>query len=149
MSTKITLLDYGMCNMLNVARALEHAGADVRVTEDPRDAVAAERLVVPGVGAFSECMRAVNVLGHGDAIREFVKSGRTMLGICVGMQILFEASEEFGETPRMLELVERTPGPGEIAVKLRAASINPLDAVVAAGYLAVHGNECRTSAGII
>jgi len=86
---KITLLDYGMCNMLNVARALEHAG----------DAIAAERLVVPGVGAFSECMRAVNDLGHGDAIREFVRSGRPMLGICVGMQILFEASEEFGETP--------------------------------------------------
>jgi glutamine amidotransferase len=96
---KITLLDYGMCNMLNVARALEHAGADVHVTEDPKEAVAAERLVVPGVGAFSECMRAVNDLGHGDAIREFVKSGRPMLGICVGMQILFEASEEFGETP--------------------------------------------------
>jgi glutamine amidotransferase len=96
---KITLLDYGMCNMLNVARALEHAGADVHVTEDPQDAVAAERLVVPGVGAFSECMRAVNDLGHGDAIREFVDSGRPMLGICVGMQILFEASEEFGETP--------------------------------------------------
>src|ERR1700676_5312659 len=100
MSTrKITLLDYGMCNMLNVARALEHTGADVKVTEDPREAVCAERLVVPGVGAFSECMRAVNNLGHGDAIREFVKSGRPMLGICVGMQILFEASEEFGETP--------------------------------------------------
>ena len=96
---KITLLDYGMCNMLNVARALEHAGADVQVTEDPKDAVAAERLVVPGVGAFSECMRAVNDLGHGDAIREFVRSGRPMLGICVGMQILFDASEEFGETP--------------------------------------------------
>lgn len=96
---KITLLDYGMCNMLNVARALEHAGADVLVTENPSDAVAAERLVVPGVGAFSECMRAVNNLGHGDAIREFVRSGRPMLGICVGMQILFEASEEFGETP--------------------------------------------------
>jgi glutamine amidotransferase len=100
MSTQmITLLDYGMCNMLNVARALEHAGADVHVTEDPKDAIAAERLVVPGVGAFSECMRAVDNLGLGDAIREFVRSGRPMLGICVGMQILFEASEEFGETP--------------------------------------------------
>lgn len=100
MSTqKITLLDYGMCNMLNVARALEYAGADVHVTHDPKEAVAAERLVVPGVGAFSECIRAVNKLGHGDAILEFVESGRPMLGICVGMQILFEASEEFGETP--------------------------------------------------
>ncbi len=95
----ITLLDYGMCNMLNVARALERAGADVHVTEDPKDAIAAERLVVPGVGAFSECMRAVNDLGHGDAIREFVRFGRPMLGICVGMQILFEGSDEFGATP--------------------------------------------------
>lgn len=99
MSAKITLLDYGMCNMLNVTRALEHAGADVLVTENPGEAIAAERLVVPGVGAFSECMRAVNDLGHGDAIREFVRSGRPMLGICVGMQILFEGSEEFGDTP--------------------------------------------------
>jgi glutamine amidotransferase len=88
-----------MCNMLNVARALEHAGAYLTVTEDPKDTVAAERLVVPGVGAFSECMRAVNDLSLGDAIREFVRSGRPMLGICVGMQILFDASEEFGETP--------------------------------------------------
>jgi glutamine amidotransferase len=96
---KTTLLDYGMCNMLNVARALQHAGADVHVTEDPREAITAERLVVPGVGAFSECMRALTNLGHGDAILEFVKSGRPMLGICVGMQILFDASEEFGETP--------------------------------------------------
>ena len=98
MAQKTTLLDYGMCNMLNVARALEFAGADVHVTEDAREAVVAERLVVPGVGAFSECMRTVNKLGHGDAIREFVASGRPMLGICVGMQILFDASEEFGET---------------------------------------------------
>jgi imidazole glycerol-phosphate synthase subunit HisH len=108
MSTqKITLLDYGMCNMLNVARALEYAGADVHVTENPKEAVAAERLVVPGVGAFSGCMRAVDDLGHGDAIREFVKSGRPMLGICVGMQILFDASEEFGETPGLCILPGR------------------------------------------
>ncbi|KQT11093.1 imidazole glycerol phosphate synthase subunit HisH [Bradyrhizobium sp. Leaf396] len=98
MTRKVTLLDYGMCNMLNVARALEHVGADVVVTKDPKVAIAAERLVVPGVGAFSECMRAVNELGLGDAIRTFLGSERPMLGICVGMQILFEASEEFGET---------------------------------------------------
>ena len=67
MGVRVDILDYGMCNMLNVARALEKAGADVQVTEDPAEAVAAERLVVPGVGAFSECMRAVNDLGHGDA----------------------------------------------------------------------------------
>lgn len=110
---KVTLLDYGMCNMLNVARALEHAGAEVTVTEDRKDAVVAERLVVPGVGAFSKCMDAVNDLGLGDAIREFVGLGRPMLGICVGMQILFDASEEFGETPGLGILpgrVQMVPG---------------------------------------
>lgn len=95
--TNVTLLDFGMCNMLNVARALEHVGGDVHVTEDPADAVKAERLVVPGVGAFSECMKALTSLGHGDAIRMFVATGRPMLAICVGMQILFEGSEEFGD----------------------------------------------------
>jgi len=96
-SNKVTLLDYGMCNMLNVARAFEHAGADLTVTEDPRDVVDAERLVVPGVGAFSDSMAEVRSRGHDDAIRRFVESGRPMLGICVGMQILFDGSDEFGE----------------------------------------------------
>lgn len=95
----VTLLDYGMCNMLNVARALESVGATVHVTDSANDAVLAERLVVPGVGAFSECMKAVNALGLGDAIKQFIGSGRPMLGICVGMQILFDSSEEFGDSP--------------------------------------------------
>ena len=97
MARRITLLDYGMCNMLNVARAFEHAGADLHVTEDPRDVAAADRLVVPGVGAFRDSIDEVNRRGFGDAIRRYVETGRPMLGICVGMQILFEASEEFGE----------------------------------------------------
>ncbi|WP_375598342.1 imidazole glycerol phosphate synthase subunit HisH [Devosia sp. Naph2] len=96
-SRKVTLLDYGMCNMLNVARAFEHAGAELTVTEDPRAALSAERLVVPGVGAFSDSMKEVRTRGHDDAIRRFVETGRPMLGICVGMQILFEGSDEFGQ----------------------------------------------------
>ena len=96
-SSKVTLLDYGMCNMLNVARAFQHAGADLTVTEDPKVALAAERLVVPGVGAFSDSMTEVRARGHDDAIRSFVEGGRPMLGICVGMQILFEGSDEFGQ----------------------------------------------------
>jgi imidazole glycerol-phosphate synthase subunit HisH len=97
MAKRITLLDYGMCNMLNVARAFEHAGADLRITEDPKDVASAERLVVPGVGAFQDSIDEVNRRGFGDAIRRYVDTGRPMLGICVGMQILFEASEEFGQ----------------------------------------------------
>lgn len=94
----ITLLDYGMCNMLNVARAFEHVGAQLTITEDPAQARSAERLIVPGVGAFSNSMHELNRRGHSDAIRDFVATGRPMLGICVGMQVLFEGSEEFGDT---------------------------------------------------
>lgn len=98
-SRSVTLLDYGMCNMLNVARAFERAGAELKVTEDPRDAAKAERLVVPGVGAFADSMVEVTRRGYGDAIRRFAESGRPLMGICVGMQILFEGSEEFGDSP--------------------------------------------------
>lgn len=97
MSKKITLIDYGMCNLLNVARAFEHCGADVLITEDPAAAQDADKLVVPGVGAFSECMRELQERGFADAIRRYVDTQRPMLGICVGMQMLFDTSEEFGE----------------------------------------------------
>lgn len=98
MTNKVTLLDYGMCNMLNVARAFQHAGADLVITEDPAEALQADRLVVPGVGAFGGSMKEVHRRGHADAIRAFAATGRPLLGICVGMQILFDGSEEFGET---------------------------------------------------
>jgi len=97
-SKNVTLLDYGMCNMFNVARAFEHVGAQLTVTEDPVAALAADRLVVPGVGAFAQSMAEVRRRGHADAIRRFVDTGRPMLGICVGMQILFDGSEEFSAT---------------------------------------------------
>lgn len=86
-----------MCNLLNVARAFEHCGAQVTVTEDPKAVGAASRLVLPGVGAFSDSMKEITDRGFGDAIKAFVQTGRPMFGICVGMQILFDASEEFGE----------------------------------------------------
>lgn len=97
MSSRITLLDYGMCNLLNVARAFEHCGADVTITEDPNVALAAEILVVPGVGAFRDSIREIEARDLGDAIKRFVDTGRPFLGICVGMQMLFETGEEFGD----------------------------------------------------
>lgn len=97
-SAKVTLLDYGMCNMLNVARAFQHIGADVLVTEDPAVAAGAERLVVPGVGAFADSMMEVNRRGLADTIHTFAAGNRPLLGICVGMQILFDGSDEFGHT---------------------------------------------------
>jgi imidazole glycerol-phosphate synthase subunit HisH len=96
-STKITLLDYGMCNLLNVARAFEHCGAQVLITENPAVVAQAERLVVPGVGAFKNSMHEINSRGFANAIQTFSATERPLFGICVGMQILFDASEEFGE----------------------------------------------------
>lgn len=94
----VTLLDYGMCNMLNVARAFQHVGAELTITEDPAVAVRADRLVVPGVGAFADSMAEIRHRGHDEAILKFVATGRPLLGICVGMQVLFEGSDEFGRT---------------------------------------------------
>lgn len=93
----VTIVDYGMCNLLNVARAFEHCGAQVTVTENPKAVGTTSRLVVPGVGAFSDSMKEVTDRGFGDAIKAFAQTGRPMFGICVGMQMLFDASEEFGE----------------------------------------------------
>lgn len=97
MTASVTILDYGMCNLLNVARAFQHIGSEVSVTEDPIVAAQAERLVVPGVGAFEDSVREVITHGFDDVIRNFIAGGRPFLGICVGMQMLFDASDEFGE----------------------------------------------------
>lgn len=96
MSKVVTLLDYGMCNMLNVARAFEYCEFDVRICEDFKAARTASRLVVPGVGAFARSMEELKKRGFDDTIREFIATGRPFLGICVGMQMLFEGSDEFG-----------------------------------------------------
>lgn len=96
-SRHVTLLDYGMANLLNVARGLEHCGAQVLITEDPAVAAAADRLVVPGVGAFQHAMDELRSRGLDDAVRAHARTGRPLLGICVGMQMMFDASEEFGE----------------------------------------------------
>lgn len=93
----MTLLDYGMANLLNVARAFEKCGAHVTVTEDAAEALAAERLVVPGVGSFQHAMAEMSARGLDDAVRQYAQSGRPLFGICVGMQMLFDKSEEFGE----------------------------------------------------
>lgn len=93
----VTILDYGMCNLLNVVRAFEHCGASVQITEDPMQAAQAGRLVVPGVGAFRDSVSEIVRRGFDDSIRQFCATGRPMLGICVGMQMLFEGSDEFGD----------------------------------------------------
>lgn len=97
MSDTITVVDYGAGNLLNVTRALEHCGALVDVTQSADAVARATRLVLPGVGAFADCMHALEVRGLVGALKEYLQSGKPFLGICVGMQVMFEVGEEFGE----------------------------------------------------
>jgi glutamine amidotransferase len=93
---RVVVLDYGSGNLRSAERALARAGADVTVTADRAAARSADGLVVPGVGAFAACMRGLAAVGGGDVIRARLAENRPVLGICVGMQILFERGEEHG-----------------------------------------------------
>ncbi len=93
----IALVDYGIGNLRSVQKALEHIGAEVRLTEEPPVVLAADKVVLPGVGAFGDGMKGLRARGLEAAIKEIAARGTPLLGICVGMQVLFEAGEEMGE----------------------------------------------------
>ncbi|HZU48671.1 MAG TPA: imidazole glycerol phosphate synthase subunit HisH [Mycobacterium sp.] len=92
----VVVLDYGSGNLRSAQRALQRAGASVEVTADLDAAAAVDGLVVPGVGAFAACMDGLRKVNGGKVISERVAAGRPVLGICVGMQILFARGIEFG-----------------------------------------------------
>jgi glutamine amidotransferase len=97
MSTpEVTVIDYGVGNLLSVQRGLEHCGARVTLTADPIKILLAQRVVLPGVGAFGNAMQALERLGLIHAIRELAHRQTPLLGICLGMQLLLDESEEFG-----------------------------------------------------
>ncbi|MGW0252236.1 imidazole glycerol phosphate synthase subunit HisH [Nocardia goodfellowii] len=114
-SKSVALLDYGSGNLHSAERALVRAGAAVEVTADPEIALAADGLVVPGVGAFEACMAGLRKVRGERIIGQRLAGGRPVLGICVGMQILFERGVEFGvETEGCAEwpgVVERLSAP--------------------------------------
>jgi glutamine amidotransferase len=89
-------VDYGAGNLRSVENALRHVGADVIVTHDPEAVRAADRVVVPGQGSMPACAEAMRRSGVADALLEVVRRGTPVLGICVGLQILFEEGEEAG-----------------------------------------------------
>jgi glutamine amidotransferase len=91
----IALLDYGSGNLRSVEKALRQVGGDVRVLTHPEGLAQAKALVLPGVGAFDDCLTALQRQQLLEAVRQFITSGRPFLGICVGYQALFERSEEF------------------------------------------------------
>jgi glutamine amidotransferase len=91
----IALLDYGSGNLRSVQKALQKVGADVRLAARPEEMRDAQAAVLPGVGAFDDCVNAMKRQELFEAVREFICTGRPFLGICVGYQALFERSEEF------------------------------------------------------
>ncbi|MGW0175896.1 imidazole glycerol phosphate synthase subunit HisH [Rhodococcus sp. NPDC003322] len=111
--TSVALLDYGSGNLHSAQRALARVGADVTVTSDPEVALAADGLVVPGVGAFAACMEGLKQVRGERIIGKRLAGGRPVLGICVGMQIMFERGVEHGveadgcgEWPGTVELLQ-------------------------------------------
>ena len=90
----VAVLDYGVGNLHSAAKALDRAGADVQVVPTVAEAAGAAGLVVPGVGAYGACLRGLGSAGGAAAVAGWLDGGRPLLGICVGMQLLFEASEE-------------------------------------------------------
>lgn len=91
------IIDYGLSNLLSVKRAVEYCGETARISDDPECIETAERLLLPGVGAFADGMRGLFEKGLDTAIKNSVGRGVPLMGICLGMQMLFEKSEEFGE----------------------------------------------------
>ena len=96
MTAKIVLIDAGTGNLRSVQKALEQVGADITRTDDPQKVLAGKRVVLPGVGAFGDFMAGMKAKGLDDAVKQAVSRGTPLLGICVGMQALFETSEEMG-----------------------------------------------------
>jgi imidazole glycerol-phosphate synthase subunit HisH len=94
--TRIAVLDYGMGNLRSVEKAIEHVGAHAEVTRDHGQAGSADGIVLPGVGAFPRAMQEVRRLGFDELIAERLTAGTPVLGICLGMQLLFERSSELG-----------------------------------------------------
>ncbi|MDA8434701.1 MAG: imidazole glycerol phosphate synthase subunit HisH [Actinomycetales bacterium] len=96
MSPRVVVLDYGSGNLRSAERALVRAGADVTVTADRNEAMECDGLVVPGVGAFAACMAGIAAVHGGEIVDRRLAGGRPVLGICVGMQVLFERGVEHG-----------------------------------------------------
>ena len=92
----IAVIDYGMGNLRSVQKGFERVGHEAVVTSDKATILDADKVVLPGVGAFADCMRNLDQLGLVDTVRKVIDSGRPFMGICLGLQLLFEEGEEFG-----------------------------------------------------
>lgn len=124
----IAIVDYGMGNLRSVSKAFEAVGHDAVVTRDPHTISNADRVVLPGVGAFGDCMANLERFDLVQPIRSAIESGKPFLGICLGMQLLFTESEEFG----------RHRGLNIIAGKVRKFASGPALKIPHMGWNQVH-----------
>jgi glutamine amidotransferase len=92
----IVIIDYGMGNLRSVQKAFETVGAEAKISSNPDEILSASSVVLPGVGAFGDCMRNLENLNLTNVVHKSIQSGKPFLGICLGLQLLFDASEEFG-----------------------------------------------------
>jgi glutamine amidotransferase len=125
----VVLIDAGTGNLRSVQKALESLGADVHRTADPQDVPSAKKVVLPGVGAFGDFMSGLRERGLEPAVKDVVERGVPLLGICVGMQALFEVGEEMGEHPGLGLLPGRVLRfPESLGVKIPHTGWNQVDA---------------------
>ena len=94
----IAIVDYGAGNLFSVKNALDYLHIENKITDNPADLASADEIILPGVGAFRDAMTMLNNSGFTEAIKEQAAAGKPLLGICLGMQMLFEKGYEFGET---------------------------------------------------
>lgn len=94
----IALIDYGAGNIQSVYKALKYIGCDCVITSDKKEILSADKAILPGQGAFGDCMSSITESGIKETVLEFISSGKPFLGICVGLQLLFEESEESKDT---------------------------------------------------
>jgi glutamine amidotransferase len=153
----IALIDYGSGNLRSAEKALARAGADVRIVNRREDVLAADAVVLPGVGAFGDCVRNLEELGLADAIREFIAMERPFLGICVGLQMLFESGEESpgvrglgvlpGRVPRFPAGKLKVPHMGWNQLRIRRADCPLLQGVSAVGRVPSRGGGESAASG--
>ena len=150
----IALVDYGMGNLRSVEKALARVGADVRIVSDAKSVLASDAMVLPGVGAFGDCMSNLGKAGLTEAIRGFIATKRPFLGICLGFQALFDTSEEAagvrglgvypGTVPRFAANGLKVPHMGWNQLRIRKAGCPLLDGVADGSHVYfVHSYYCK------
>jgi glutamine amidotransferase len=126
MASEVVIVDYNIGNVFSVCNAIRHAGGDPVLTGDRKKIAGAERLILPGVGAFGKAVEELKRRGLVDPIRTFCETGRPFLGICVGMQMLMERSTEFGDNAGLgffTGSVDRIPSVTDDGIRLKVPHI--------------------------